>query len=128
MLYFCSRTVSAAFQSLPGPQITATYTATNAQIAPSLGHTMSAGVNGTANLQLITPGTLFGDRLNQLDLRGSKIFRIANGRSIQANVDLYNAPNVDTVLALNNTFGPLWQKPASILQARFFKFSVQFQF
>ena len=26
------------------------------------------------------------------------------------------------------TYGPLWQKPASILQARFFKFSVQFQF
>ena len=118
----------AAFQSLPGPQITASYTATNAQIAPSLGRNLSAGPNGTATIDLIPPGTLYGERLNQLDLRASKIFKIGNGRSIQANVDMYNAPNVDTVLALNTTYGPLWQKPASILQARFFKFSVQFQF
>jgi hypothetical protein len=118
----------AAFQSIPGPQITASYTATNAQILPSLGRNLAAGANGTATIDLIPPATIYGERLNQLDLRASKIFRIANGRSIQANVDMYNAPNVDTVLAVNNTFGLLWQKPASILQARFFKFSVQFQF
>jgi hypothetical protein len=118
----------AAFQSIPGPQITASYAATNAQILPSLGRNLAAGVNGTATIDLIPPGTEYGERLNQLDLRGSKVFRLGGGRSIQANVDLYNAPNVDTVLALNTTYGPLWQKPASILQARFFKVSVQFQF
>jgi len=118
----------AAFQSIPGPQILASYTATNAQIAPSLGRNLASGVNGTATIDLIPPATQYGDRLNQLDLRASKIFKIANGRSIQANVDIYNALNVDAVLAQNNTFGPIWQKPASILQARFFKFSVQLQF
>ncbi len=118
----------AAFQSIPGPQITASYTATNAQIAPSLGRNLSAGVNGTGTIDLIAPGTQYGERLNQLDLRASKIFRLPGSRSIQANMDVYNAPNVDTVLAQNNTFGPLWLKPSSILQARFFKFSVQLQF
>jgi hypothetical protein len=118
----------AAFQSIPGPQVTASYTATNAQIAPSLGRNLSAGVNGTGTIDLIAPGTQYGERLNQLDLRASKIFRLPGSRSIQANMDVYNAPNVDTILAQNNTYGALWLKPASILQARFFKFSVQFQF
>jgi len=118
----------AAFQSIPGPQITASYTATNALIAPSLGRNLAAGVNGTGTIDLIAPATQYNDRLNQLDLRASKIFKLPGGRSIQGNVDLYNAPNVDTVLSQNNTFGALWQKPSSILQARFFKFSVQLQF
>ena len=118
----------AAFQSLPGPQILASYTATSAQIAPSLGRNLSAGANGTATIDLIAPATQYGDRLNQLDLRASKIFKIWGSRSIQANVDMYNALNSDAILAQNNTYGPLWLKPASIIQARFFKFSLQFQF
>ena len=36
--------------------------------------------------------------------------------------------NVDTVLNQNNTYGTLWLKPSSILQPRFFKFSVKLQF
>ena len=35
--------VSATFQSLPGPQVTANYVATNAQIQPSLGRPLSGG-------------------------------------------------------------------------------------
>ena len=115
----------AAFQSIPGPQITASYTASNAQIAPSLGRNLSSGVNGTATIDLIPPATMYNERLNQLDLRVSKIFKLPAGRTIQANMDVYNAPNVDTILSQNNTYGTLWQKPSSILQARFFKFSVQ---
>jgi hypothetical protein len=120
--------VSAAFQSLPGPQITATYTATNALIAPSLGHTMSAGVNGTANLQLIAPGTLYGDRLNQLDLRLTKGFPMPQGRRIRVSVDLYNALNRSPVISLNNTYGSAWQRPTLILQPRLVKFSAQLNF
>jgi hypothetical protein len=118
----------AAFQSIPGAQITASYTASNAQIAPSLGRNLSAGVNGTATIDLIPPATQFNERLNQLDLRVSKIFKLPAGQTIQANMDVYNAPNVDTILNQNNTYGALWLKPSSILQARFFKFSVQLQF
>jgi len=61
-------------------------------------------------------------------LRHARIFRLPGSRTIQANMDVYNAPNVDTVLNQNNTYGALWLKPSSILQARFFKFSVQLQF
>jgi hypothetical protein len=73
---------------------------------------------------LIAPGTMYGERLNQVDFRLSKIFKFSRGR-IQGNVDLYNLFNADPVLALNNTYGTAWQRPLQILQGRLLKFSVQ---
>jgi hypothetical protein len=119
---------SAAFQSLPGPQILATETVTNAQIAPSLGRNLSAGVNGTATVSLIPPGTMYGDRLNQLDVRATKSFRVGSRLRLQGMVDLYNVLNSSPVLSQNNTYGPAWQTPTLILQPRLVKFSVQMSF
>jgi len=61
--------LSATVQSIPGPQILATAVVPNAQIAPSLGRNLAAGANATATVQLVAPGTQFGDRLNQVDFR-----------------------------------------------------------
>jgi hypothetical protein len=119
---------SATFQSLPGPQITATYVARNQDIVGSLGRNLSSGVNGTASVPLIKPGTVFGDRLNQLDFRVSKIFRVWDGRRIQANVDVYNMLNGAAVLAQNNNFGAAWLMPNQILQGRLVRFSGQIDF
>jgi hypothetical protein len=119
--------VSAAFQSLPGPQITASQTVTNAQIAPSLGRNLSAGVNGTVTVSLIAPGTEYGERLFQLDFRLSKIVRIGALR-IQLNADAYNALNADTILLQNNTYGPQWRQPTYILPGRLVKFGAQVNF
>jgi hypothetical protein len=116
---------SATFQSLPGPQIAANYNASNASIAPSLGRPLSGGA-ANATVNLVAPGTMFGDRLNQLDLRFSKIVRFS-GSSTRFNVDLYNALNSNAVLTLNNNFGA-WQQPTAILLARFFKLGVQIDF
>lgn len=118
---------SATFQSLPGPQITATYVARNAEILPSLGRNLSSGANGTASVPLIKPGTLYGDRLNQLDFRLSKIFRFGT-RRIQANMDVYNMLNGAAVLAQNNNFGTAWLVPSQVLQGRLVRFSGQFDF
>ena len=115
---------AATIQSLPGPQIAATYSINSAIALPSLGRNLSAG---NATVDLIAPGTLYGDRLNQVDFRVSKIFKFTTTR-IQGNVDLYNLFNVDPVLALNNTYGTAWQRPLQILQGRLLKFSVQFDF
>ncbi len=117
--------VSGTFRSVPGPEIYANFVATNAVIAPSLGRNLSGGA---ANLPvtIVEPGTLYGERLNQVDLRVGKILRFGRTKT-SLNLDVYNLFNVNTVLTLNNAFAT-WQRPTSILLARFAKVGVQFDF
>jgi hypothetical protein len=117
--------VSASFQSANGPQIAANFIATNAIIQPSLGRPLAGGA-ANVSVNLVEPGSMFGERLNQLDLRFSKILRLAGARAM-LNLDLYNALNVDTVLTVNNAFAS-WQNPTSFVLARFAKIGVQFDF
>src|SRR5262249_49783535 len=95
---------SATFQSSPGPEILASYTARNSEIPPSLGRALASGANGTAVIALVAPGTMYGDRLNQVDLRLSKTMKVAGGPRIQAMFDLYNVFNGNPVISQNNTF------------------------
>jgi hypothetical protein len=125
---FAGIQASATYQSLPGPQITASRTYTNAEVLPSLNRNLAAGPNGTVAVPLIAPGTMYNDRLNQVDFRLSKIFRMSGGRRIQANMDLFNLFNVSAVLAQNNTFGPSWLRPTTIIQGRLVKFGGQIDF
>ncbi len=118
--------ISATYQTKPGPQTAANYNAPNAAIAPSLGRSLSGGkANVTVNL--VEPGTLYGERLHQLDLRFSKLVPFAGERT-RLNLDLYNALNSSTVLTQNPSFGPAWQSPTLIMVARFIKFSAQVNF
>ena len=52
----------------------ANYVATNAQIAPSLGRNLSSAT--TATINLVSPATIFADRLNELDLRLAKLVSV----------------------------------------------------
>ena len=117
--------VSGTFRSVPGPEIYANYVATNAVIAPSLGRSLSGGV---ANLPvtIVEPGKIYGERLNQVDMRVGKILRFGRTKT-SLNLDIYNLFNVNTVLTVNNAFAT-WQRPTSILLARFAKIGVQFDF
>jgi hypothetical protein len=125
--------ISGTFQSVPGPQITASATFTNAQIAPSLGRALSSA--STATIDLVQPGTLYADRMNQLDLRITKIFRLGRTR-LQGMADLYNALNDNTVLVESNVYGATtgaktgaaWRVPQAIMPGRVVKFGVQMNF
>jgi hypothetical protein len=119
--------VSATIQSIPGTQIVATSVVPSSQIAPSLGRDLAAGAAGTATVQLVEPGSMYGDRLNQVDFRVTKSVRL-NRTNIRAMVDLYNLFNVSPVLNLNQRYGPAWQQPFIILPGRFAKFGVQVDF
>ena len=113
--------VSAVVQSKPGPMLAANYAAPNSVIAPSLGRNLSANAaNMTVNL--VQPGTMYGDRINQLDLRLARTFRIGSARTTFG-VDIYNALNAGTVLTYNNMYVPggPWLQPLTILSPRFFK-------
>jgi hypothetical protein len=117
--------LTATVQSVPGPQIVANYVATNAVVAPSLGRPL-AGAASNVTVNIVDPGTIYGERLNQLDFRVGKILRFGRTRAT-ASIDLYNALNSNAVLSLNNTFSA-WQQPQSILNARFAKVVVQLDF
>jgi hypothetical protein len=69
---------------------------------------------------------MYGERLNQLDIRFGKTFDFS-GRRARFSFDLYNALNVDTVLTLNNAYAS-WQRPSSIMLARFAKVGMQLDF
>jgi hypothetical protein len=116
-------TASATLQNRPGPQILARYTVTNTT-AQNLGRQLNSG---SATTGLIAPGTLYGDRFTQLDVRFGKNFRFG-GRRIQAMMDVYNLLNSSAVLTQNDTVGPNWRTPTSILQGRLIKFGAQLDF
>ncbi len=73
------------------------------------------------------------DRVNILDFRVGKVLRFGGNRALIA-LDLYNAPNLDTVLnyAVNNvvTYVPngRWQVPVTVLTARTAKITFQYDF
>lgn len=118
---------SGTYQNLAGVPQSATYVATNAQIAPSLGRNLSSGAGGVAVLTIMEPNTAFEDRLQQVDLRFTKQFRVG-GTRIQAMFDVYNAFNANTILGVNGRFGALWLQPTSILAGRLLKFGTQIDF
>jgi hypothetical protein len=76
-------------------------------------------------LPAVTPsGTLYVDRVNQVDLRVGKIFRAAGTRTA-LNLDVFNAFNAASILGVNSAFGGTtpWLRPQAILQARLLKVS-----
>jgi hypothetical protein len=126
---------SGAFRSVPGPQLLATATFPNSLIAPSLGRNLASGVNGTSTVELVAPGTLFGDRLNELDFRLAKKFTVAKTK-IEGDFDLYNLTNAAPVTALNVSYGTVgtatagsaWLRPTNLLAGRLAKFGVRVTF
>ena len=117
--------LSSTYQNIPGPEIAANFTATNPLIAPSLGRPLSGGA-ANVSVNLVEPGTMYGERLNQLDVRVAKILRFG-GTKATLSLDVYNALNVDAVLTVNNAYAT-WLRPQAIMLARFAKLGVQFDF
>ncbi len=95
--------VAAVAQSNPGANYTANLAYSSATIQPSLGRPLSAGATATVTIPLAKPVSLYGSRINQLDVRATKIFRFGNTR-IQGNVDAYNVFNVNTPVTIFGTY------------------------
>jgi hypothetical protein len=117
---------SATLQNRPGPQILANYSISAANVATqtTLGRAVTGGSQTT---QLIAPGTLYGDRFTQIDMRLGKTFKAGRSR-IQGTFDLFNLLNSSAILSQNNTFGSAWRTPTLILQGRLMKLGVQVDF
>ena len=79
---------------------------------------------------LLAPGTAYGDRLNQVDLRVTKVMRFGRSRAA-VNLDVYNALNASPLTAVNLNYagtGTTWLQPQTMLAARLVKISVQFDY
>jgi len=124
---------SAIYQNIPGIPIFANYPPTNSEIAPSLGRNLgacrgAAVCNATsAAFDLVPQRTIFEDRLQQLDLRFSRIFRTGDIR-LQGNFDIYNVFNANDVLSMQSRYGPAWLNAVQVLGGRLLKVSAQIDF
>ena len=124
---------SGIFQNVSGPTFNASYSATNAQIAPSLGRNLAAcgtrvPCTATATVPLIAPQTMFEDRRTQLDLRLTKHLEVSSKVNLELNLDAYNVLNASSTITLNSTYGPSWQRPTSILDGRLIEFGGRLTF
>ena len=119
----------ANFPSVAAQSLAANWIVTNAQVIPELGRPMAGGAPVTF-VNVVEPGTLYGDRITQVDLRLSKILRFGRTRS-NVGVDLFNLFNTNAVYQYNTTYsgnGATWLQPSSLVVARFAKLSVQVDF
>ena len=122
--------VSGLFYSRPGPLLTASQVIPNSVVRESLGRDLSANApNVTVNL--VQPGSMYGERRNQLDLRFTKPFHLDQLR-LGASLELYNTFNANTVLTESATYRDAtlsgWRIPTGIMPPRFIKLSLQMDF
>ncbi len=118
--------VSAAFFSRPGPRREAIYRAPSADVVAALGRT--ALVPGGVSMNILPPGTVFGDRLNQLDLRFAKVVDFGIGGNVRASFDIYNLFNANAVSREQAGFGAAYLTPIGIQPGRLAKVSFQYNF
>ena len=117
--------ISAALQSVPGPQVLGNFVATNAVVLPSLGRPL-AGSAANVTVNVVPPGAMYGDRRNQFDLRFGKVLRFGRTRT-KLNLDINNVFNANPVLTENPSFA-VFRQPAAILPARIVRAGVQIEF
>jgi hypothetical protein len=115
---------SGTFQSIPGPLVQAVNVYPSAAVQGSLGRPLAGAT--VVQVNVIEPGTEYGDRLNQLDFRVGKIFRFADARAA-FNVDLFNVFNDNAVLTENPSYAA-FRQPQNVLNPRLLKFSVNVDF
>ena len=114
---------SVTWQNRIGPQILATEAASLA--SSTLGRAFSFP---SASLNLIAPGTRYGDRINQIDVRVAKSVKVGRMRA-QVTAGGYNLLNASATMAINNSFtSGLWTQPTVVMQGRLVKFGFQLDY
>jgi hypothetical protein len=116
-----------------GASLSANYNVPNTVVQSLLGR-LPAGSNpnGTTIVNLVEPAQVYGERVNQIDMRFAKIFRFG-GRRLDVGMDLYNLFNTNDPAGYEQAFdyatqGASWLQPTSIVPPRFARFNVTLTF
>ena len=120
--------LAGTFRSDQGAPLQANYNVPVALISAALGR--PANIAGTTqSVNLISPGQVWGDRINEIDLRVAKVLRFGRMR-YNVGVDVFNLINSNKTLTYNQTYSPTgtWLTPQSVLSPRFVKLSAQIDF
>ncbi|MGH9145888.1 MAG: hypothetical protein ACRD1Q_04200, partial [Vicinamibacterales bacterium] len=135
--------VSGSFRSIPGVapagnfvasngnSLAANYNVTSAILQAQTGRPLVPGL-AFQTVNLLVQGHTFPDQLNSLDLRVGKILRFGRTRTNVA-IDIYNLFNSNSGTVYNQTYDPVtngatWLAPTQVLNARFARFNVTFDF
>jgi hypothetical protein len=119
---------AGTYRSDQGAPLRTTQNVPIAQVSAAPGR--PANVAGTiVPIDLIAPGQVWGDRVNEIDLRVAKVFRFGNFKT-NVGFDIFNLVNSSAVLTYNQTHIPngQWLVPQSVISPRFFKISAQIDF
>jgi hypothetical protein len=125
--------VSGIYQDISGPNIVAAYSASNQEIAQSLGRDLGAcggrvPCTATATVPLLAAGSMYDHRIRRLDVRFTKLVRLNQRVRVQGNLDIYNVFNGSGVVQVNNAYGPQWRQPTEVQDPRILQFSAQLSF
>jgi hypothetical protein len=120
--------ISGSFQSYPGgsqdvdnnePWLDVDYNVTRS-ILPAL-------VQTSVTVPLLQPGTKYLPRMNQLDVRLGRVFKL-RGAQLRGQFDVFNATNSSSILAVGETFGPALDRVNQILPGRILGLSMRVDF
>jgi hypothetical protein len=124
--------IGASYQSIPGVEYAAVYAAPNSDVSRpasqgGLGRLPAGGVaTGTTSVNLIQPGSTYGPRFNQIDLRLGKVLRYSRTRSV-VSLDIFNLLNADTIANASSTYST-WLAPSAVVAPRLMKISMTVDF
>ncbi|HKE88095.1 MAG TPA: carboxypeptidase regulatory-like domain-containing protein [Vicinamibacterales bacterium] len=134
--------VSAIFRSQPnaqpgadvgtnGASRTATYRMNATQFQAATGRPLATGL-AQQDVNLLLPGTLYGDRINAIDMRFAKVLRFGKYKT-NVGLDIYNLTNANTPTTYETVYDPAtngarWMQPTAVLLPRFMRFNVQVDF
>jgi hypothetical protein len=120
--------IAGTFRSDQGVPQRATQNVPVAIVSAALGRP-AAVVGTTVPIDLVAPGQVWGDRVNEVDLRIAKNLKFSRMRT-NVGIDIFNLINSNAVLTYNQTFTPggTWLAPQAVLSPRFFKVSAQIDF
>ena len=117
--------VAATLQSQAGPERFAYHTYTASVLDAALGRPHT---DGAATVSVLEPGTDYGERYNQFDLRLTKIFNVGGSTRLRAMFDLFNMFNANSVTKEEYSLGGNYLQPVAIMPGRLAKFAFQLDF